>query len=110
MNTFYLNIGLWHRGTKDEMMLTAALAAIEARVFKIMRAALVRKVDQEPCLVVHAGTFATRGECRDSVWNAAMALGQDCIALYWEPTKEGWLEGPRSQDWGPFDLKLFNFL
>lgn len=110
MNTFYLNVGLWHRGTQDEMMLTAAMAAVEARVFKILRVALVRRAGEEPSLVIHASTFAARSECRAMVWDAAKVLGQDCIALYWEPTKEGSLDGPGCTKWAPFDLKLFNFL
>jgi hypothetical protein len=110
VNTFYLNIGLWHAGTKDEMMLAAALAAIEARVYRILRIALVRKFGEEPSLVIHGGTLQNRETLHNQVFAAACALNQDCIAVYWDSTQQGALIGPRSDKWPAFDLAYFNFL
>lgn len=58
--------------------------------------------DSEPTMVID--TDASRSE----VYRLAVHLGEDCIAA-WDPAAQiGFLEGPRSEEWGGrFDPRYF---
>ena len=110
MNRLYLNIGLWHAGTKDEMLVHHALAQVEATAgFEVRRIALVRVRDEEPSLVVECETHCNQRNAETLVWVAAQALKQDCIAVWW-PEHGGKLIGPKAANWGAFDQSKFHFL
>ena len=114
MNGFYLNIGLWHANTQNEMMVARACAAVEAVGIRIKRIALVRKRDEEPSLVIHAETLLDRKTTAEEVLHAANILDQDCIAMFWRGSGDdagvGELIGPRADAWGAFDARFFHFL
>jgi hypothetical protein len=120
MNYFYLNIGLWHAGTQDEMMVSHALAQVEAHELTIRRVALVRMPGEEPSLVVHGGSHLDRADVEAILFKVAQELGQQCIALWWcggpGPRDRdgvylsGSLVGPGAAQWGAFDLTRFHFL
>jgi hypothetical protein len=117
MSSFYLNIGLWHPGSKERLMVHRPLACLESAGFRIKRCAIVTPPDGEPTLVVQATFEDDYNTVFKIVHRTAEMIGQDCIAL-WKNDIEiaavghdpGVLIGPRAAEWGTFDLSKFHFL
>lgn len=63
----------------------------------------------EPLLIVQ-GTFKPDVHRHDTLWQAVIASGQDCIAYYSHELLAGCLFGPKSDEWGGFNINLFSFL
>lgn len=63
----------------------------------------------EPMVVVQ-GTFKGDVALHDTLWQAVIASGQDCIAYYSHDSSDGRLFGPKADEWGSFNINLFSFL
>lgn len=102
-----LNIGLnLPRG--GTLQATTALRAMEAYGLPAQSAALHHS-DTEATLVatVRPGQVPP-GKCATvQVRKLAHALGQDCIAAYWDRERTGALLGPRAAAWGEFNPEFF---
>lgn len=61
----------------------------------------------EPGLYVKINTTNTIFECYGVVYQLAIELQQECIALYNRRTGVGKLIGPDAGKWGEFDLTYF---
>ena len=62
----------------------------------------------EPLLVVH-GTFQNNVSIVADLYAGIEEGEQDCIAIYYPEMSYGTLFGPKSKDWGEFDLGYFQF-
>lgn len=117
MNRYFLNIGLWHHDSTDEMLVSHATASVEALGLRITRCAIVRINAQEPTLVVYGTTHLWHDDFDKVIDLAAQALKQDCIARWWceddfvpHTRNPGRLVGPKAAQWGEFNLSKFHFL
>lgn len=63
----------------------------------------------EPLLIVQ-GTFKPGIHRHETLWQAVIDSGQDCIAYYSHELMEGCLFGPKAAEWGDFNVNLFSFL
>lgn len=63
----------------------------------------------EPLLIVQ-GTFYHSVKDSLLLWDAVVASGQDCIAIYNNDDRNGMLFGPKHESWGEFNINLFNFI
>ena len=102
-----LNIGLAREG-KPNLTADEAAQAIRA----VLSAGVVRfnqvVSDTEPTLIVACvGEPKLMGVYMDQVYRTAVALDQDCIAVYWPEVKSGALIGPNAEAWGEFNPKFF---
>lgn len=61
---------------------------------------------REETYVVRVYAPMTRGPFEDRIMDAAVKLGQDCIAVEYE-VGDGKLIGPHADAWGEFDPELF---
>jgi hypothetical protein len=101
MNTI-LNIGLLRNDTKlplnylfvEQTMLHLGFEVLDFKLFQS---------DSEPTAVV-----TIRGSLSFfQVYDLAIFLKQDCIAIYDPVSKKGFLEGPQSLQYLPFDAAFF---
>jgi hypothetical protein len=94
-----LNIGL-EANDGSEVNERAALAAVLGRTRAVSCG--IRQSDTERTLVVIAEALSTT-----AAWTIAVALKQDCIAVYDTDAKRGRLIGPRADAWGAFEPAYF---
>ena len=99
---YVLNIGLDHptRGPARQLYET----------LKVMRdwgfdAWLAERVHKERTLVV----YTTRNYTAEQMTHVARAIDQDSIAVWDCQFGRGWLSGPNSAPYGPFDKAKFIF-
>jgi len=116
MTRFFLNVGLWHRNTRNEMLTSRPLAALEACGLRFERMCIVRKPDEEPSLVLFGRTVLDTADFDSVLFRACAMLDQDCIARWIggaadsPHSADGALVGPRAAEWGEFDTSKFYFL
>lgn len=101
-----LNIGL---GAGEACALQNAAKAMNWLSWRVLAAGLTMRVQHptpstpEYVLVVQCNYTAAL-----STFNQlSELLKQDCIAVFDESTKEGYLIGPRALNWGAFNLRKF---
>ena len=101
-----LNIGL---GADEACAVHNAAKAVNWLSWRVLAAGLTMRVQHptpstpEYVLVVQC----TYCPALDSINRLAELLKQDCIAVFDESTKEGYLIGPRALNWGVFNPRKF---
>ena len=63
----------------------------------------------EPMMVVQ-GTFKSDVHRHDTLWQAVVDSGQDCVAYFVHSIERGCLFGPNRDKWGDFNVNFFSFL
>lgn len=103
---FILNIGL-NAGATETIAADVAKQVVAANEFLITKSAIVQS-DTEPTLVCEVQAL-TRSPSLvlQFLYQIAIDLDQDCIAVYREATRKGVLIGPRAADWGEFNPEFF---
>lgn len=100
-----INIGLAVPNSNNMISTEAALAAL-ADVFGATPARWhVAQSGTEPTLV--AEVHAARSHVYPQAHRVSVALSQDCIAVYCPARHTGALVGPKSADWGAFNMAAF---
>ena len=98
-----LNIGL-QVGATQTLAAHVVREILIANDFILHGEGKVFESDTEPTLVIEASTL--RRSFVEQTRQAAVDLGQDCIAV-WHPATGGNLLGPKAAEWGTFNPALF---
>lgn len=103
---FILNIGLESQATS---LISAHVAReiVSANEFLVTNYS-VGESDTEPTLVCEVMPLKTDlRQIAQDVYQIAVDLRQDCVAVYVPLTGKGVLMGPRAERWGPFNPARF---
>jgi hypothetical protein len=101
-----LNIGL-NTNTNGNIGVGTVLRDVEAHGFELLDVA-THWSDTEQTVVARVGTGPVPdGAVNFFIGHLARLLSQDCIAVYNPATREGYLIGPKADDWGPFNPEFF---
>lgn len=111
MKKFILNIGLtksprYSLSNKKEIPVSTALSVLG--IFGIDFDRLhVKKSETENTLIVESSTNEHFFDFESIILKIAKALMQDCIAVYFPKSDDGFLIGEYAQIWGTFDKQYF---
>lgn len=98
-----INVGMVSSDGSKTFDIDEVFAALHANgIIAYPTFATVVESDSEPTVVVHAIIAAD-----SDVYNAAVDLEQDCIAVWAGRAREGSLIGPNAKKWGPFNPRFF---
>lgn len=97
-----INIGL-NIGDEQALDLLAVRRALKARGLRYAHSIRICQSDTEQTAVARLYEEPSA----DTIYNLAVALDQEAIAVYDSHRHKGWLEGPKKELWGEFNREFF---
>lgn len=112
-----LNIGLGKGSNHSIKSVPHRLRSITKLLPQILEAGYIAHLHLTPSRVWHGepmlvvqGTFKEEAWMSTLLYEGMVEAEQDCVAIYDHTAEHGFLFGPKSADWGPFNINFFYFI